>query len=364
MKSILSILILVLCTTSAMAQNIDLASAEATLEGMLADLRSATTDTEKEAKNKVFKAELEKVLQNKEAMDYPFASLTTVGFINSPDGQMRIVNWNVEQADFSQSYNCFVLHIDSRRKDYYVTELHDISFGMPQQPTEIISSDEWYGALYYAIIPVNKGSKTMYTVLGWDYFTSMSQMRIIDVIYFTGKTVKLGSPIFKVGKETHKRMMYEHSKKASMSIRYDAQRERIIFDHLSPEAPSMKNFKSFYVPDMTYDAFVLEGSNWVLEEDVIGTNEGENGKQIVYVLNEKTGKVEPKTINAKWINPEDPDAPGGGSEHVAVTPETKIEDLEKEDSKNEPKVDKRDKRDPSEVSFYKDIKKNKRKKKK
>ena len=365
MKSIVSILLIALSTQGVLSQNIDLSEAEATLEGLLIELRSAVTDTDKESKNKAFKAELEKVLRNKEAMYYPFASLTTVGFIDSPDKQMRIVNWNVEQDDFSHSYNCFVLHIDSRRNDYFVTELNDISFGMPQQPTEIISSDEWYGALYYAIIPIKKGSKTIYTLLGWDYFTSMSQMRVIDAMYFTGKTVKLGSPIFKVGKETYKRMMYEHSKKASMSLTYDAQRERIIFDHLSPEAPSMKNFKSFYVPDMTYDAFVLEGSSWVLEEDVIGTNHGEDNKQVVYVLNDKTGKVEKRTINAKWINPEDPSAPDGGSEHVAVTPESRIEDLEKEGTAKEPKIDKHDKRDPSEVSFYRDVnkKKNKRRNK-
>ena len=365
MKALISILSVFIVAAIGFSQTEDLASAEVKLEKLLQDLRSAENDADKEAKNKIFKTELEKALQNREAMTYPFASLSTVGFIDSPDGQMRIVNWNIEQDDLSQKYGCFVLHIDKRKKTYHVTELIDASFGMPMQPTEIIPSNQWYGALYYKIIPVKKGSKMLYTVLGWDYFSSMSQIRVIDVIYFTGKTVKLGSPIFKIGKETHKRMIFEHSKKASMTLTYEESRGRIMMDHLSPESPSMKNFKSFYVPDMTYDAFVLQGYKWILHEDVIGVNpEDEEKKQVVYVKNEKTGKVERKVIKVKWENPEDLDAPAGGSEHVAVTPESAAEEAELEKEKNTPKADKRDKRDPSNPSFYDDINKKKRKRNK
>ena len=149
-----------------------------------------------------------------------------------------------------------------------------------------------------------------------------------------------------------------------MSLKYEEQRERIIFDHLSPESPSMKNFYSFYVPDMSYDAFVLEGSKWILHEDVIGTNPHNDAKkQVVFVKNEKTGKLERKVIKSEWINPENPNDPTGGSEHVAVTPESAIEDAENEEKSNEPKVDKRDKRDPSNVSFYKDVEKKKSRRK-
>lgn len=363
MKFIYTI-VLCLITQITFGQNNALSSAEPEIKKYLDELRSATNDSEKEAKNKIFKNALERALQSPEAIDYPFSTLTTVGFIDSPDGEMRIVNWNVEQDDLSHNYYCFVLHKDDRRGDINVTELKDVSFGMPMQPTEILSSNEWYGALYYKIIPIKKGSKTMYTVLGWDYYNSMSQLRVIDVIYFTGKTVKLGSPIFKVDKTTYKRMFYEHSKKASMALQYEADRGRIMMDHLSPESPSMAGFKSFYVPDMSYDAFELEGNKWVLHEDVIGTNKGSEEKQYVYVKNEKTGKVEKKLIKAKWINPEDPDAPGGSSEHVAVTPETADQKEKEEQKKNEPAIDKKDKRDPTTVSFYKDVEKNKKRKKK
>ncbi len=358
-----SVLLFLSLLFHASAQDINLIAEEDTLVQLLEVLRTAKNNQEKKVANTIFKQKFESILQNEQALTYSFSRLKTVGVIDSPDGLMRIINWNIEQDNFSQEYTCFVIHYDKRKKQQYVTELKDISFGMPMQPTEIITSDNWYGALYYKIIPVKKGSRTLYTVLGWDYFSEMSQMKLIDVIYFTGKTVKLGSPIFKQGKTTLKRVFFEHSKKTGMSLRYEEDRKRIIFDHLSPESPSMKNFRAFYVPDLSYDAFIFEKGKWILKEDVIGVNKSDNKKkQTVYVMNEKTGEVEEVEMKSDWIDPSDPNSPASGNEHVAVTPEN--EESKKKEEKSEPKVNKKDKRDPNKLSFYDEIKKKKRKKKK
>lgn len=360
----LTLIISLLFTALTFGQQSSFVQEEDNLSVLLNDLRSAKDNSEKDASNNKFKLELEKVLNLPGSIDYPFSKLTTVGFIDSPDKQMRIVNYNIEQDDLSQKYTCFIVYYDKRKKEQFVTELKDNSFGMPTKPTEIISSDEWYGALYYKIIPVSKGSKTIYTVLGWDYYSPSSQIKIIDAIYINGSSVKLGSPIFKQGRETLKRVYFEHSKKSSMALNYEENRKRIIFDHLSPESPNLKNYRSYYVPDMSYDAFVFDNGKWILHEDVIGTNNGEDPKkQFVYVKDEKTGKVVRKEVKVKWENPEDSNAPGGGYEHVAITPESATENEENGAQDNGPKIDKSDKRDPSQVSFYDDVVKKKRKKK-
>jgi len=348
--------------TSIYGQDVNMEEAELELERLLLDLRSAENDQDKKTKNDLLRIEMEKVLLNEEAMTYPFSKLSTIGFIDSPDKQMRIVNWNIEQDNLSQNYTCFVIHYDKKKKEQFVTELIDVSFGMPTQPTEILTSDNWYGALYYKIIPVKKGARTLYTVIGWDYYTEMSQVKLIDVIYFSGVNVKIGSPIFKVGKETKKRVFYEHSKKAVMYLNYEEDRERIMMDHLSPESPSMKKFREFYIPDLSYDAFIYDKKKWVLKEDVIGVNpEPDVEKQYVYVKNERTGKVERKEIKVKWENPEDPNAPAGGSEHVAVTPESVDEEEMKRQAELDARSKKKDKRDPSNLSTVNGTKKKKRK---
>ncbi len=355
-------IIIILIQFNSIGQNGSIVQREDSLAVLLNDLRAATNNQEKEVKNKRFQQELEKTLALPEAYSYSFSKLKTLGVIDSPDGLLRIVNWNVEQDDLSHKYYCYVLYPEKRGSSHNVVQFQDISFGMPTQPTEILSADQWYGALYYKIIPLKKGNRTLYTVLAWDYFSDLSQIKLIDVMYVSGNTIKLGNPVFKVGKETLNRVYFEHSKKTSMYLNYEPDRKRIMMDHLSPESPRMKNFKAFYVPDLSYDAFMIEGNRWVLHEDVIGVNHG-NGekKQVVYVKNEKTGELEEKVIKTTWQNPEDPGAPAGGTEHVAVTPDELDKNSKNDKSAKESRKQKKDKRDPSELSIFKDLKKKKSK---
>lgn len=296
---------------------------ERQLVSLLSDLRLAKDNTEKEAKNKLFKQYLFETIQIKNAFDYPFKGLVTVGTVVSDDKKIRMFNWNVEQDDQSQKYYCYILRFDERKKEYVTSELVDNSFMLPARPDDILEAKNWYGALYYKIIPIEKGGKHMYTLLGYDANTSMSNIKLIDVLSFTGNNPKLGSPIFKTKTETLKRVFFEHSEKAYMSLKYEAEYGRIIYDHLSPETPSMTGFYSYYVPDFSYDAFVYIKDKWVLHEDVVGVNSNGNndGKVSVMVQNPKTGLLEKKEIKEKWINPTDPNAVTGSVAHVAVTPE-------------------------------------------
>lgn len=323
---------------------------EKQLASMLTELRAAKTDDEKSEKNEVFKNYLYQTLEQKGAYSYSFSLLKTVGFVDSPDGLLRIVNWNIEQEDQSQVYYCFLMRLDPKKKNIKISELVDNSAMLPPRPDGVLEANDWYGALYYKIVPLEKGSKTLYTLLGWDGNSSMSTIKLIDALYFSGDNPKLGSPVFKVKDVTQKRVFFEHSKKAVMSLKYEDEYKRLIFDHLSPETPSLTGFYSFYIPDFTYDAFVLEGNKWILYEDVIAVNKGEEEKTDVFVKNERTGKVEKKEIKNKWQNPEDEKAPGGGNKHVAVTPDMDVKNPVAEKKELEKKVDKRDKRDPSNLN--------------
>ena len=372
MKSVIASLFVSINLLSFGQESAILMEKEMELDSLLTILRTAETNADKSVANANFTAAMEKTLAEPGALKYTFTLLETVGIIDSPDGQVRIVNWNVEKEDFSHSYHCFVLYNDKKKNEVRVTELKDMSFGMPSQPTETIDHENWYGALYYKIIPVKKGSRTIYTLLGWDHNSTLSQLKLIDAMYFTSGSVKFGTPIFKVGKETKRRVFFEHSKKTSMFLNYEAHRERIMMDHLSPESPALKAFRSYYVPDMSYDAFVFENKKWVLKEDVIGINDGMHStkKQEVTVMNDN-GQLEKRTVKTEWQNPEDTSAPVGGSSHVAMTPE--MENGETSEKKNDTqseldaRVNKKDKRNPNDLTIVNGKKKRgwfKRRKKK
>lgn len=312
------ILVFTLSTICSFAQfNFD--ARENELATLLDSLRASKKDYEKKKWNKEFKDLMANTLNEPTIFDQVFTKLPTVGIIESPDHLLKIVNWNVEQDDKTQAYYAFVLLKDAKRKTHKVWELIDKSFMLPGKPQEMLDADMWYGALYYQIIPVEKSNKTYYTVLGWDGGTSMSNTKLIDVIHFSGNSLKLGAPLFKLKDETVKRMFFEHSERAYMSLKYEERYKRIIFDHLSPETPSMEGVYEFYVPDMSYDAFVFEGNKWVLKEDVIGVNDKQDQISLS-VADPNTGEVKTYQRDGAWVDPTS-SGPASKEVHVAVMPD-------------------------------------------
>lgn len=293
---------------------------EIELQSLLDSLRAAKDDASKEKWNLEFKTQLQRSLNEPTAFTYPFSKLRTVGKVDSPDKQIRIISWNVEQDDESQKYYAFVLKADEKKGTFKVIELVDNSMMLPSRTDEVLDPDNWYGALYYQIIPVEKNNKTYYTLLGWDGNSNISNIKLIDVLYFTGNSLKLGAPIFKSGDKTEHRVYMEHSEKTVMSLRWEEEYQRIIFDHLSPETASMEGFYEFYVPDMSYDALVFKGNKWTLVEDVIGINHDDETVKL-QTMNAKTGEVEETDMPNKWIDPTTSGAPGGKEVHLAMTPE-------------------------------------------
>lgn len=327
MKRINHILILLVVLTSSFVKAQDLAEKESELVVLLDQLRTAKKDADKNKANLEFKKVLEQTIQLEGAFEYPFARLKSLGSIKSPDNAFRLFNWNVERDDLTQMYYCYILWFDTRKKEYRLIELKDNSFMLPPKPTEILEADNWYGALYYKIIPKKKSGKTIYTVLGWDGNNGVSTMKVIDVLTFSGSTVRLGSPIFKFPKETLKRVFFEFTNKTTMFLSYEEQYDRIIFDHLAPETPALTGLYSMYVPDLSHDAFVFEGEKWFLVEDVIGVNKAGAETITVSYIDDKTGEIKQKKIKNKWQEP--------SKSHVATTPEDQM----KEDAEKKKKTD-------------------------
>jgi hypothetical protein len=311
---------------------------ERELSVYLDNLRNAKSDLDKETANQTFKTFLQETIALKGAFDYPFAMLKSVGTIKSPDNQFRFFNWNVEQEDETHKYYCFILKFDEKKKEWKTIELVDNSMMLAPQPEDVLDETMWYGALYYKIIPVEKSNKTYYTLLGYDANNNMSHTKLIDVLSFSGNHIKLGSPIFKIKDQVLKRVFFEHSKKCVMSLNYDDARNRIIFDHLSPESQSMEGFREFYVPDMSYDALKFANNKWVLEEDVIGINKKSTTKSnpVVRLDIDRNGQLVRHKENAKWIDPSNPNAPAGENIHTPALPEGEIaETPRKKKSKKE-----------------------------
>jgi hypothetical protein len=335
-------------------------SDEQRLSALLNDLRSATANTAFNEKNDLFIDELATALKESAAFDHPFTNLTTLGKVHSQDKQVRLITWNVELADFSQRYYGFVLKKDTRKDIHNVIELVQYPQGIyPKYNYETLNADSWNGCLYYQIIDIKKGNKTHYTLMGYDAHSDRSTIKLLDVLYFNGKVPKFGKPIFATDKGYTSRVYFEHSAKATMSLKYDNSREMIIFDHLSPEAPNLAEFRDYYVPDMTYDAYTFDGNKWQLKEDIVALNKKDHEVKVM-AYDETSDTTVVLDNKNKWVDPTDKNAPIESIGHRVV----KIDDEKDAEKEKTEKVKKSKDRGFNGVKYSKLPEEGKKKKKK
>ena len=276
-------ILLVLHTSSSVSAQ-DIKQAEDSLVLLLKHARAASHDRELDERNKVFTEYLRKTLteKGKEAYNHPFDSLGKIMCtLKSTDNEFRLFNWNMEKPTTERhTFYCFIMRYNERKDEYVLIELQNRShiFSRPEQETT--DEKKWFGALYYKIIPVKSGGKTIYTLLGWDGNNRLSNKKLIETMTFSGvQKVKFGHPIFK-DEEGHlkKRVIFEYSEQAYMSLKLypDKKAPRIVFDHLSPETEQVRGHYHFYKPDFSYDAYIFSNGKWVYEKDVDARNSGKS----------------------------------------------------------------------------------------
>ncbi len=319
MKAV-SIFLLCLLSISVFCQKDTLiANREKRLAFYLNNLRSSVTNQDKINANNRFKEYLLETIQYPASYDFSFVTLSSLGIITSPDNAFKLYSWNVEMEDASNRFFCYLVRKGKRNQKNKVIEFLEKTSISPKSQ-EVLTENNWYGSLYYKIIPMDKGSKKTYTLLGWRSNGTLSHSKLIDVISIHGTHVKFGDLVFKNKRELNRRVCFEYSKKSMMSLKYEANFERIIFDHLSPESPSMNGFYEYYVPDMSHDAYLYEDGKWVLHEDVIGVNSPDKETIKQTSIDPITGKIIETEVPNQWVDPSDKSAPGGGGIHTPVIP--------------------------------------------
>ncbi len=244
----------------------ELSAAEDSLAYYLDSIRTTQIEKNKYYWNNKFREKLESTLKLKDAYDYPFSKLKSIGSLKSPDNYFRIFNWNIENLDFTQNYFGYIL-IPSNHK-HKVIELSDRSAAIEKPESQQLDNKRWYGCLYYKIIPSGAGNKKEYTLLGFDMNNRSTKKRIIEVLSFSGDKANFGAGIFDYNDKTfRKRVVFEYSAEVQMTLLYEAEKNRIVFDHLSPNNKDAEGLYEFYFPDGSYCSLTLNNGRWTYEDD-------------------------------------------------------------------------------------------------
>lgn len=317
----LVLLILSFYATALFCQNESaLIAAEEEIVVLLKALRDSKTDIEREMHNIDLYQSVKDLEKINGILEYPFSKITSMSTIKAPDGEFRLFNWNVENNNLEHSHYCIMFRKSRGARKQVAIEFKEDKYSIPPKPTNMLTPNKWYGALYYKIIAVKVGNKTLYTIMGYNGGRKSSNKKLLDVFWFKGSKLRMGYPLFENedgGRQLQRRIFFEYSEQANVSVKFIPEIGKIVFDHLAPENKGLEGMYEFYIPDLTYDAYYWKEGHWKYQKDIQIGNKNEKTTKVFYT-DPKTGETKFKVEKNNWIDPTGEGSAGSGEKHIAV----------------------------------------------
>lgn len=273
MKKFVLVLVAMMATTLLFAQ----AKTEREIKNLFAQIEKTNDDGKKTQLANQIQIKVVDAIFEAEDFFYDFSSVKNIGAILSEDNQIHMYTWNILLTDGTPLYFAVIQHYD-------YGSVYALSQGEVKTPATAgyVAEKDWYGALYYDIYPIKFKDKEVYLVFGLMTSTNgETQRKVVDVMSFSKKAVKLGAPSFITpwtGKKKQHRVVFEYDKNAQLTLEYNKKKKTITFDHLVPSRQTADG-KDIMAPNGSYDALIYKKDLWEYKADVNAKNKKDKKKK-------------------------------------------------------------------------------------
>ena len=265
MKHTISVLIIAVLTgsTGILAQS-GTPNADLRDLAFYADVMTNASDADHRLRaHNTFYSAFSDVLRQDGSQEFAFEELKWITQVTSPDSTFRILSWQVMISENEHKYYGFVQLLGPQNG---LIELNDTRSLRSEFGTH--TPDTWYGALYYGIQPfVTADNATAYMLLGFNANDAKTNQRVADVMTIDNGTVIFGMEVFLPGEQADERdvksrILLEYADAAAGMMRFDRERELLVYDHMitiftdGPEAGPLQ------VPDGSYHAYAFKKGFW------------------------------------------------------------------------------------------------------
>lgn len=205
---------------------------------------------------------LENILESPRSFYYPFEAIPSLGNVTSTDSLIRIFTWNVAVSPQEYNYYGFLQIREVNSNKVRLFFLNHSPASRIDLENNFFNPDNWYGALYYQIQTVYDSGKPLYTLIGFNFNSIFTNIKLLDVLSLYEGDPQFGAPVFQFADSLRNRAVFEYSSRVVMFLRYIDEVNMIVYDHLSPASPEQEGQYRFYGPDFSYDAFKFENGKW------------------------------------------------------------------------------------------------------
>ena len=234
-------------------------------------ITEAGSDSVKIVQNVKFSNELLKLLNQKKSYKLNFEDIKQLKVLQPKNRKFKIFTWFLDYKDGTYEYFGIIQQCKKNGKKCKIYQLNTVKNQEKTLENQNLQYSQWYGCIYYDIIPIEINKTTYYTLLGWDGNNNYTTKKIIDILKISKKEApSFGADLFN---NQQQRVIIEYSSKYSISLQYDDNLEYIVFDHLEPiDGLSTGNFQ-LYAPNLSYDIFKKTNTGWKLEQNLYLNNQ-------------------------------------------------------------------------------------------
>ncbi len=232
------------------------------LEDLYKRILNAYTDNERLRLNDSVILLIDSHVASDTVMKHRFSNVRNLGQIDSPDGKLKIVNWNITLRDGSNKYFLYIIRYGGKKGKNRICKLTGESSSKPILTDFIYTRDTWYGAVYYAIQPFKSQKKNCYLLLGIDLGNTIKTRKIIDVLSFNENgEITFGRNCFLKGSEMKSREVLEYSSESVVSLRMQSGKA-VVFDHLDSFSSGHGDSPENLGAGIFIDGYILKKGIW------------------------------------------------------------------------------------------------------
>lgn len=211
----------------------------------------------------------------------------------SKDQKIQLISWAINFDDHWE-YFSFLKCYNELKEYYQVHELIPTDFPK-KSSSESYNEENWPAAVYYRMIETEYNKRKYYSLFGWLANEDQTAFKIIEVMTIgkSGKPYFGKTNYFSKDKSYQNRMLFAYSSQSKFQLAYgeylystrkwnakkrkydqtDHQEMLIVFDHLIPLYPDLKDISEFLVPvGNSVDAFYFEKGKWRYISDIDARN--------------------------------------------------------------------------------------------
>lgn len=208
-------------------------------------------------------------LKSNQSFNNKFDGLKWVSVKSDKANTFKLFTWNVK--DENDNYKNFGVIQKSDGKLFILNDGTDVN---SDATYETLSTENWFGALYYNIKEIKlENSKPAFLLFGYDGYNEKNHVKVLDVLTFNEEgTPEFGKEIFKINDgarpDLKSRITIEYSGVANVNFNFNEEMDMIIHDFIVTRMGINADGSPAKIPDGTYVAYKWDGKYWNIIEQL------------------------------------------------------------------------------------------------